>query len=228
MAIYRFKVSFEDYDEVNRIIEIKSTQTFLDFHHCIQESIKFDNKHAASFFVSDDFWRKNDEITLLEEDADSDTKLMAKTKIASHIEHPYQRFIYLYDKKVQWSFLVELIKIDKENPKSNYPTCVKSNGSAPKQYKQNLIQPETPSIQDPILAALAGGAAAELLIDDELEDEAYNSAPEEEDMGLNEGDLDFAQSEEGEEEENTEEGNEESEGGEDDYGFNEESGDDNY
>ena len=64
MAIYRFKVSFEDYDEVNRIIEIKSTQTFLDFHHCIQESIKFDNKHAASFFVSDDFWRKNDEITL--------------------------------------------------------------------------------------------------------------------------------------------------------------------
>jgi hypothetical protein len=228
MAIYRFKVSFEEYDEVNRIIEIKSTQTFLDLHNCIQESIKFDNKHAASFFVSDDFWRKNDEITLLEEDADGETKLMEKTKIASHIEHPYQRFVYLYDKKVQWSFLVELIKIEKENPKSNYPSCVKSNGSAPKQYKQNLIQPDSPAIQDPILAALAGGAAADILVDDELEDEAYNHANEEEDMGLNEGDLDFAQSEEGEEEENQGEENEESEGSEDDFGFNEESGDDNY
>jgi len=178
--------------------------------------------------VSDDFWRKNDEITLLEEDSDSETKLMGKTKIANHIEHPYQRFIYLYDKNVQWSFLVELIKIEKENPKSNYPSCIKSNGNAPRQYKQNLIQPDAPSIQDPILAALAGGAAAEIIEDDEQEDEAYNNAGEEEDMGLNEGDLDFAQSEEGEEEENTEDGNEESDGSEDDYGFNKESGDDNY
>jgi hypothetical protein len=227
MAIYRFKVSFEEYDEVNRIIEIKSTQTFLDFHNCIQESIKFDNKHAASFFVSDDYWRKNDEITLLEDDKDDDTKLMATTKIATHIEHPYQRFVYLYDKNVQWSFLIELIKIEKENPKSTYPTCVKSNGNAPKQYKQTLIKPDASSIQDPILAALAGGAASELLLDDELEDEAYNNANEEEDLGLNEGDLDFAQSEEGEEDESQEEeGAEEGEGSDEEYGFGNDASDD--
>lgn len=229
MAIYRFRLVFEDYEEITRVIEIKSTQTFLDFHNCIQESIKFDNKHAASFFKSDDYWRKDQEVTLLEEDLDSDVKLMAKTKIASLIDHPYQRFIYLYDKKVQWSFLIELIKIDADNPKINYPVCTKSVGIAPKQYKQNLLIPDE-STTDPILAALSGKLGADLLEEDdeeELVNEAYKHADEGE-MGLNEGDLDFAQSEEGEEE-TAEEGDEVEEGEDSgEFGFEEEHGEDNY
>lgn len=229
MAIYRFRVVFEDNEEITRVIEIKSTQTFLEFHNCIQESIKFDNKHAASFFKSDDYWRKDQEITLLEEDLDSDVKLMAKTKIAAYIDHPYQRFIYLFDKKVQWSFLIELIKIDADNPKVNYPVCTKSVGLAPKQYKQHLIIPDE-STTDPILAALSGKLGTDLLEEDdedELVNEAYKHADEGE-MGLNEGDLDFAQSEEGEEEaaEEGEESGEDEDSGE--YGFDEEHGDDKY
>lgn len=230
MAIYRFRLVFEDNEEITRVIEIKSTQTFLEFHNCIQESIKFDNKHAASFFKSDDYWRKDQEITLLEEDLDTDVKLMAKTKIAAYIDHPYQRFIYLFDKKVQWTLLIELIKIDTENPKINYPVCTKSVGQAPKQYKQNLIIPDAPVGADPILAALSGKLGADMLDDedeDELANEAYKHADEGE-MGLNDGDLDFAQSEEGEEE-SSEEGEE---NGEDDdsgeFGFDEEHGEDNY
>jgi hypothetical protein len=39
MAVYKFKVYFEDYDDINRVIEIKSTQTFLDLHKGILASI---------------------------------------------------------------------------------------------------------------------------------------------------------------------------------------------
>ncbi len=216
MAIYRFRVTFEDNEEVTRDIEIKSNQTFQDFHYAILESVKFDSKHAASFFVSDDFWRKNQEVTLLEEDKEADTKMMKDTKIASCVETPYQRFIYIYDKTAQWTFMIELIKIDTEKPKVTYPTCTKTTGHAPRQYKQDIIAEKAAKEKDP-LAALLGDDDDE----EELAEEAYKHAPETE-MGLNEGDLDFAQSEEGEEEEKTpEEGGddlEEQEEGED-YGF---------
>ena len=227
MAVYRFRVAFEDNEEITRDIEIKSGQTFKDFHQAILESIKFDTKHAASFFVSDDYWRKNQEVTLLEEDQEDGAKLMKDTKISSCIETPYQRFIYIYDKKVQWTFLIELIKIDAEKPKVNYPVCIKTQGHAPKQYKQDILATEKSNKEKDPLAALLGGNVDDE--DDELEEEAYKNAPDTE-MGLNDGDLDFAQSEEGEEEEkgSEEDGDEhhdEEEGG-DNYGFDEDGHDD--
>ncbi len=225
MAIYRFRVVFEDHDEVQRDIEIKASQTFLDLHQAIQEAIRFDSKHAASFFVSDDYWRKNQEITLLEEDLDPDVKLMSKVKISSQIENPYQRFIYLYDKQVQWTLTVELIKIDNEDPKKNYPCCVKSLGNPPKQYKQSKPVPEQ--------EVLSPEAAATKLLEDLHADDtdAYKHADEEKHL-VDEEDVKMMEGEEGEEgdeedmsmDENAdEEGNE----GEMDYGSGEEQ-DDKY
>ena len=140
MAIYKFRVTFEDYEDISRDIEIRSSQTFFDFFQVILQSINFDSKHAASFFVSDDYWsKKGTEITLLEEDVEPGVKLMKNAKIASYIEQPNQRFVFLYDKDVCWTLLIELIKLVPESPKAKYPQCIKSLGKAPKQYKQKLI-----------------------------------------------------------------------------------------
>ena len=65
MAVYRFRVSFEEFDEVHRDIEIKSIQTFEQFHYAIQEAIGFDASKPASFFMSNDNWKKGQEITSL-------------------------------------------------------------------------------------------------------------------------------------------------------------------
>jgi hypothetical protein len=216
MAVYKFRVVFEDHEDVSRDIEIKPGQTFEDFHAIILQAVKFDNKHAASFFVSDDYWRKEQEITLLEEDLDSDTRLMKNTKISSYVENPYQRFIYIYDKKVQWTFMIELIKIESENPKTTYPICSKSAGQPPKQYKQLITEAQkVPSSKDP-LAALLGDVEEE---EEELAEEAYKSAGDTE-MGLDEGDLDYTPGEEGAEEpgEDDSEGADGNEEGED-FGF---------
>ena len=141
MAIYKFRVTFEDYEDITRDIEIRSAQTFYDFFQVILQSIEFDAKHAASFFVSDDYWsKKGTEITLLQEDVEPGVKLMKTTKIASFIEQPNQRFVFLYDKDISWTLHIELIKLVPEDIRANYPRCIKTVGKPPKQYKQKLIE----------------------------------------------------------------------------------------
>lgn len=61
--------------------------------------------------------------------------MMADTTVGSEIREPNQRFIYVYDFSKNWTFLVELIKVEKdENPKLDYPALIRSEGIAPSQY----------------------------------------------------------------------------------------------
>lgn len=219
MAVYRFKIFLEDNEDVFRDIDIKAAQTFEQFHTIIQEAFKFDAKHAAAFFVSDDYWRKGQEITLRKEDLPLEEeeirknvdpkKLMAETKIARFIEQPHQRFVYVFDPVVQWTFLLEMIKIVEDNPKLNYPAIVKSYGTSPKQYKQiNMAKEElSPDM------AMAG-----LLNELETEDEEVYKTLETGEEAVEEDDINSLEGEEGEEEdvEETEED------ASDDFGFNEE------
>lgn len=148
MAVYRFKITFEDNEEIYREIEIKSTQTFENFHDVIIQSISFDNQHNASFFISDDYWRKGEEIVLRHEtesknhkkqETDTPKKLMNKCKMASLIDDPHQKFVYVYDLKTAWSFLIELLKIVPDDAKATYPRVAKTVGESPKQYKPSNV-----------------------------------------------------------------------------------------
>ena len=38
MAIYRFKVTFEDYDDISREIDVKANQTFEELHLAIHHA----------------------------------------------------------------------------------------------------------------------------------------------------------------------------------------------
>lgn len=211
MAVYRFRVTFDDNEEVYREVEIRSTQTYQDLHMAILESIGFDHQHNASFFISDDMWRKGEEIVLRAEEAPAgknrrdeviEKRLMSKCKMAALIDDPHQKFVYVYDYKAGWTFLVELVKILDDANKA-YPICIKTVGEAPKQYKK---------------------VAEVAVVDDEddfeeeeehhADDAAYVSASSDEDIAELEG-------EEGEEETHEEESEEEQEEGEDEYGFSE-------
>ncbi len=209
MAVYRFRVCLEENEDIYRDIDIRTVQTFEQFHNIIQDSFKFDNKHSASFFVSDDYWRKGQEITLKKEDLPLEEdeirkgvdpkKLMAEVKIAKFIEQPHQRFVYVYDPIVQWNFLIEMIKIADESPKVTYPVCIKTFGTAPKQYKQiNMAKEElSPDL------AMAG-----LLNDLEVEDEEIYKTIDTGEEAVEEADINSLEGEEGDadvEDENAEE-----------------------
>ena len=137
MAVYKFKISFEDYEDIYRVIEIKSTQTFFDFHKAILESVGFDSKQLASFYMSNDSWKKGQEITLedMTDNPDNPIPVMAKSKLNQYIIDPHQKIFYVYDFIECWTFLIELVSISiTENPKVTYPACIKTVGLAPKQY----------------------------------------------------------------------------------------------
>ena len=200
MAVYKFKIFIEDNEDIYREIEILSGQTFDDFHNIIQDAYKFDKKHAASFFVSDDYWRKHQEITLREEDLPLDKEeirlkvspknLMSKTKIAKYIDNPRQRFMYVFDPSVKWAFCIELMKILPDNPKGNYPICVRSIGNAPKQYKQTQMA-KGELTPDQLMAGM--------LHDPEVVDESeIYQAIKNDTTGMDEGDLNHLEGEEGE------------------------------
>lgn len=227
MAVYRFKVCLEDNEDIFRDIDVKAAQTFEQFHTIIQEAFKFDAKHAASFFVSDDYWRKNQEITLRKEDLPLDEdeirknvdpkKLMGEVKIAKYIEQPHQRFVYVFDPNVQWTFLIEMIKIAEENARVNYPSIIKSYGTAPKQYKQINMAKEELSPDLAMADMLNEPDAAE-------EEEVYKKLDTGEE-GIEADDINSLEGEEGEESGDEEGADEEGMDDEDEggaYGFDEE------
>ncbi len=136
MAVYKFRVSFEDYDDISRDIEIKSNQTFADFHKALHQSIAFDGNASASFYMSNDYWHKGKEITLLEKDQKTENvSLMEKAQLKNFIVDPHQKIYYIFNFDKPWTFHIELIKIViNEDAKISYPLCVKSIGEAPKQF----------------------------------------------------------------------------------------------
>jgi len=148
MAIYRFKISFEDYDEVEREIDIKSTQTFEDLHRALHRSTGYPAEVSSSFYVSNDFWNKGQEIAFLpsEKKIEQGVSLMDKSKLSSFIDDPHQKFYYTYNFERPFDFHVQLIKIilDEENGKE-YPNTFRSIGEAPK-IPGSIVVPGTSAI----------------------------------------------------------------------------------
>jgi hypothetical protein len=137
MAILKFRIYYEEDESIYRDIAIRHTQSFQDLHETILKSYDFDNKHKATFFRSNDHWQRGREISLEKYDREykAPPLLMSETTIGSEIRDPNQKFIYLYDFNKNWSFLVELINVSKEeNPRLSYPSTVRVEGIAPSQY----------------------------------------------------------------------------------------------
>ncbi len=138
MAILRFRIYWEDDDSIYRDVVIKHTQTFADLHYCILKSFDFDSKHKATFYRSNDSWLRGRELSL-EKYSDKVYKaeplIMGEVTMGSEIKDPNQKFIYVYDFNKSWTFMVELINVDKEeNKKLTYPVCIRTEGIAPSQY----------------------------------------------------------------------------------------------
>ncbi len=133
MPLYKFKVYLDDNDEVFRVIEIKPGQKFLNFHDVILKAYGFDDKHDASFFMSDDTWKKGKEITKSKK---GDAPLFKDSKLNAFINDPHQKIIFIYHQdEVQWYFHCELNGIImNEDIAVDYPNIAKSVGKSPKQY----------------------------------------------------------------------------------------------
>lgn len=136
MTIYKFKITFEDYDDVSREIEVKPTHTFLDLHEAIHQSIGFKSEYESSFYMSNDQWRKGKEISnnLTDKRKEQGAVDMAKARICDFIEDPHQKIYYIFDFSKPWTFQIELVAILDGKAGVEYPLLSKKSGEAPKQF----------------------------------------------------------------------------------------------
>ncbi len=178
MANYRFRVTFEDHEEISRDIEIRSNQTFEDFHFAINNAIGFEATKVASFFMSDDNWKKGKEVSNREvsEEQQSIISSLKKSRLCDFIVDPHQKIYYIFDSDNQWTFRLELIKINREDEAgASYPRTVRTMGEAPKQFGG--------------AAAIPVPAPEDFDLDMDLEDEEDEPEVETEDMGVDESEI---------------------------------------
>src|ERR1700712_1041786 len=151
MALYRFRITFEDYDDVTREIDVKSNQTFEDLHKAIHQSTGYNPEFPSSFYISNDQWIKGEEITYLpnQKRLDRGVSLMERVKLSSFIDDPHQKFYYTFNFDRPYDFHVELMKIILEDaPGVTYPAVIKSTGEAPKQFGNVFTPTASPAVSD--------------------------------------------------------------------------------
>jgi hypothetical protein len=139
MAVLKFRVYWEEDDAIYRDVLVKHTQNFQDLHTIILKAFEFDQKHDATFYRSNDIWKRGREIS--KEVYDREYKvpplLMAETAISTEIIDTNQHFIYEYDFVKSWSFLIELIQVIKNadaDMSLEYPLVSRVEGVGPMQY----------------------------------------------------------------------------------------------
>jgi len=132
--VYRFTIISDEVDDFLREIRIDSEATFYDFHEIILQSVGFTNDQMTSFFLCDDNWEKENEITVEEMDnsPEYDSWVMKDTALSELIEDEKQKLIYVFDNLTERVFFIELSEIitGKELKK---PICSRKVGNPPKQ-----------------------------------------------------------------------------------------------
>lgn len=86
--VYRFLLLSDEVENFERIIEIDSEATFIDFRDIILKSVGYTNSNLTTFYICSEDWEKEQEILFMEMDTDSsvDTYLMENTKLEDAVK----------------------------------------------------------------------------------------------------------------------------------------------
>lgn len=219
MAVYKFRVMFEDDEQVHRDIEISSTQNFSDLRLAILKAYNITKDWNSAFYISDDKWHKGNEAAAFAV-GDKDTT-SGKQKMVKFIDDPHQRFLYLIKAQSEVTLLLELLKILPGDANAGYPKISGVVGEFPKvlfNMLNDIKEESKKAIIDPELAEFDAKMANLDAIEEPNEDDLEDS-----DSLL----MDGADMPEGEMEisvEASSESGEESEEGESEFGDGEEGG----
>ena len=132
--VFRFLILSDEVDDFKREIKIDSEATFLDLYNAIMDSVGYTKDQMCSFFICDDDWSKNTEITLVEMDTSSevDNYIMEDTRLEELLEDEHQKLLFVFDYMTERAFFMELREIipGKDLDKA---VCSRKSGEAPQQ-----------------------------------------------------------------------------------------------
>lgn len=139
--IYLFRIISDEDQGFYRDLVIDGSDTFLDFHHALQKNLGFDPSQLASFFITNEMWEKQHEITLIDmmQDQGISTVTMEQATLEEFITEDTQHMIYVFDFFSERAFFIELLeKSDQTSPRDT-PFIGHGEGEAPPQVALDLL-----------------------------------------------------------------------------------------
>lgn len=132
--VYKFRLLSDESDLFCREILIDSEAYFLDLHTTILESVGYEKNMITSFFMCNEKWEKELEVTLIEMESspEVDSWVMSSTRLSEMLDEEGQRLIYVFDNLTERAFYMELIEI-LPSKRISQAECVFTRGKAPKQ-----------------------------------------------------------------------------------------------
>lgn len=132
--VYKFKLVSDEVSNFSREIEIDANSTFLQLRNAILDSVGYSKDDMDSFFLCDDEWQREEEITLedMGSSSDQDIWIMDETPLNELIEDEGQKLVFVFDYMTERSFFMEM---KEAMPGRNLtdPICTMKRGNAPKQ-----------------------------------------------------------------------------------------------
>lgn len=135
--VFNFRLVSNEVDNFKREIKIDAEATFLDLRNAICECCNYDKAEMSSFFLCDDDWEKEKEITLedMGTDADEDAYIMDECVLSDYIDDEGQKLMYTFDYLNDRSFYLEMKEMITGRDLHD-PVCTLSLGQAPQQIAE--------------------------------------------------------------------------------------------
>ena len=129
--IFRIRIILDSKKDVLRDIEILANNTFEDLHKTIINCFDLRGNEMASFYLSDEKWKQNEEIILDSFFEDNSQMLMKETHLSSIVSESQKKFIYIYDFLNLWTFYIDIFEIKDQKKDAIYPKYIFSKGNLP-------------------------------------------------------------------------------------------------
>lgn len=132
--IYKFKLVSDEVSNFSREIEIDANSTFLQLRNAILDSVNYSKDDIDSFFLCDDDWQRQEEITLedMGSSSDQDIWIMEDTPLNELIEEEGQKLVFVFDYLTERSFFMEM-KEEIPGKTLSEPICTVKRGTPPAQ-----------------------------------------------------------------------------------------------
>ena len=139
--VLKFRFISNEQDDFIRDFEILDDQTFFQFHMAVQGNLHFDKSQIASFFICNEKWEKEQEVTLFElsDEENAGVLVMDNTLLRDHASTVNDKLLYVYDVFNERLFFIELVETSDPVPSLHYPICTFERGNAPQQILMDPI-----------------------------------------------------------------------------------------
>ena len=132
--IYRFVIVSDDIDNFKLQIAIDSTASFMQLRNVILDSVGYNKDQMDSFYICDDEWNKEKEVTCMDmgTDSDEDIWIMDDTQLDELLEDEGQRMKFVFDYMTDRYFYM-ILKETVPGKSLHDPLCQRKEGKAPQE-----------------------------------------------------------------------------------------------